>query len=141
MRSYLMIVGLAMAAPAAAEECTFDLETANASFSTALKAIFDHQGFAWACAPYIGDDLARSGVVHIETLLEDTGISSNDATIRADEMNAKAKAAGETNNMVQQLKAINATRQEAMIACSQIMDEEFQKFRVSRAKMLKARCQ
>ncbi|WP_164924274.1 hypothetical protein [Sinorhizobium fredii] len=129
-----------LAAPAMAEECKPDIKAADGYFSEAFAAIYNHQGFAWACAPYIGDDLAKSSIVHIEGLLEACGAGRNEAIIQADKVNAKAKDAGESSGTIQKMEAINATRQEAMIACSQLMDEEFQKFRVARAKMLKAEC-
>ncbi|TBE67461.1 hypothetical protein [Rhizobium ruizarguesonis] len=124
------------ALPSAAEECQFDKAAVDGSFNQALDAIFAHQGFAWACAPYIGDGLARSNSVHIEMLLRDAGFKPADAVIKADEMNAEAKKGAELHP----IGSANATRQEMVTACSQLMDEQYQKFRVARAKMIKAQC-
>lgn len=136
----VLLAALSLAGSAQAQDCKPDASAANIHFSEALAAIYKHQGFAWACAPYIGDGLAKSNVVHVEGLLEESGFDRNAATIRADEINAKAKADGEAGNTAEQLRKINATKEEATIACSQLMDEEYQKFRVARAKMLEARC-
>jgi hypothetical protein len=132
----VFLIAVLAASPIAAEECQFDKAAADASFNQALDAIFAHQGFAWACAPYTGDGLARSNTVNIEMLLRDAGFKPEDAIIKADEMNVEAKKGAELHP----IGSPNATRQEVMIACSQLMDEQYQKFRLARAKMIKAQC-
>ncbi|WP_162098823.1 hypothetical protein [Sinorhizobium sojae] len=126
-----------MATPAAAEECKPDFDQAKEHFDVAFASIYRHQGFAWVCSPYIGDDLAQSSIVHVEGLLEDFGVSSTDATIQADELNAKARSEAAKDT---ELQSSDASRDEVMIACSQMMDAEYQKFRVDRVKMRKALC-
>jgi hypothetical protein len=132
----VMGIAVFLARPAAAEECQFDKPAADANFNEAFDAIITHQGFAWACAPYIGDGLAKSNLVNIEMLLRDAGFKSADAIIKADEMNVQAKKGAELHPV----GSPNATRQEVVAACSQLMDEQYQKFRVARAKMIKAQC-
>lgn len=136
----VLLAALSLAGSAQAQDCKPDASAANTHFSEALAAIYKHQGFAWACAPYIGDGLAKSSVIHVEGLLEASGVGRNDATIRADELNAKAKEDGERSDTAEQLKNINATKEEASIACSQLMDEAYQQFRTERAMMMKAQC-
>ncbi|ANL84631.1 hypothetical protein [Rhizobium phaseoli] len=125
-----------LASPAAAEECKFDKAAADASFNQALDAIVAHQGFAWSCAPYIGDGLARSNSVSIEMLLRDSGFKPADAIVKAGELDAQAKKGAELHPV----GSAGATRQEVIIACSQLMDEQYQKFRAARAEMIKAQC-
>lgn len=140
MRGKVLVLALSLAGNASAQDCKPDMDAANSHFSEAFAAIYRHQGLAWACAPYIGDNLAKSSVVHVEGLLEASGADRKEATIRADEINTEAKRAGMTSDTAEQLRKINASKEEAMIACSQLMDEQYQKFRVARAKMLKAQC-
>ena len=126
--------------PSAAQECTPDTTVSLKHFNSAYEAIFQHQAFAWGCSPYIGDGLAKSGVVHIEAILNNSGYSPNEATIKADEINMNAKAAAEKDRTGETISRAGASRDEVMIACSQLMDEEFQKYRVARAKMNQALC-
>ncbi|ARQ57236.1 hypothetical protein Kim5_CH01131 [Rhizobium sp. Kim5] len=129
-------VAVCLAWPAAAEECQFDKAAADASFNQALDAIFLHQGFAWVCAPYIGDGMARSNTANIEMLLRDSGFKPADAIIKASQLDAQAKKGAELHP----IGSPDATRQEVIVACSQLMDEQYQKFRVARAEMIKAQC-
>ncbi|ARO24785.1 hypothetical protein TAL182_CH03040 [Rhizobium sp. TAL182] len=131
-------IGLAvcLAWPAAAEECQFDKTAADASFNQALEAIVAHQGYAWACAPYIGDGLAQSNTVNIEMLLRDSGFKPADAIAKAGDLDAQAKKGAELHP----IGSAGATRQEVVTACSQLMDEQYQKFRAARADMIKAQC-
>jgi len=131
---------LALASAAAAQECAPDTTASLKHFKSAYDAIFFHQGFAWGCSAYIGDGLARSGVVHIETLLTDSGWGHDEATVKADEINMDAKAAADRDRTAEQISGAQASRQEAIIACSQLMGEEFQKFSLAMAKMRLAMC-
>lgn len=123
-----------------AQECTPDTTASLKHFKTAYDAIFFHQGFAWGCSAYIGEDRARSGVVPIEGLLRDSGWGLDESTVEADKINMNAKVAAERDGTAEKIQGAKASGHEAMVACSQLMDEEYQKYRVARAKMNQALC-
>ncbi|MBX5238668.1 hypothetical protein [Rhizobium sp. NLR22b] len=129
-------IAVLAAAPIAAEECQADKSAVDARFNEALEAIIAHQGFAWACAPYTGAGLAQSSTVNIEMLLRDSGLRAADATVKAGELDAKAKKDAELHP----ISSPGAKREEVIVACSQMMDEQLQKFRLARADMIKAQC-
>ncbi|MFT2210701.1 hypothetical protein ACLJYM_02310 [Rhizobium giardinii] len=137
----LVLLSFPFNQPARAQECTPDTTVSLKQFKTAYDAIFFHQGFAWGCSAYIGEDRARFGVVPIEGLLRDSGLGLDEAKVRADEINMKAKAAAERDGTAETIQRAKASRHEVINACSQLMDEEFQKYRVARAKMRLALCQ
>lgn len=141
MRTYLMVVSLAMATPAAAEECKFDEAGVKGHFTEAYRALFDYQTYAYICAPSIGGAHAETAAMEFRLFLAKSGRTKNDAIIEADEVDKAAKARAAKSDLQSMAKGLDPTSIDVMNLCLETMNTLHRAHEVEQAKMMKSACQ